>query len=81
VVNLAGAKHATAVSYTADLHYLVTFDRPVDQCAAQITPVNGSQNAALGYFGLPANQLEVTLWQGDLASDIWFGDFDITVNC
>jgi hypothetical protein len=58
----------------------VTFDRPVDQCAAQVTPQGDQETAQVTYFGLPANELEVALWIPNWDSAV-AGDFVITVNC
>jgi hypothetical protein len=80
VVTFASQRHATGVGFGGEFrHYRVAFDRPVDQCAAQVTP-ESHLDAEVGYFGLPANELEVALLVpgGDSAQ---IGDFAITVNC
>lgn len=78
-VTVASQRHVTGALIRGDFHYRVTFDRPVDQCAAQVTPV-GDSYGAVSSFGLPTNELDVALyiqgWDPPVA-----GSFSITVNC
>lgn len=80
-VSFAAQKRAAAVGFGGEfMHYRVTFDRPVDQCAAQVTPQGDQVTGQVTYFGLPTNVLEVALWIPDWDSAV-AGDFVITVNC
>lgn len=80
VVSFAGQKHATEVYLNNDFHYRVSFDRPVDQCAAQVTSQGRHESTQVSYFGLPTNQLDVSLYIPDWEPAV-AGDFVITVNC
>ncbi|MEU0094927.1 hypothetical protein [Kribbella sp. NPDC006257] len=80
-ITFAAQKHATAVGFGGEfMHYRVAFDRPVDQCAAQVTPQGSQVTGQVTYFGLAANELEVALWIPNWDSAVP-GDFVITVNC
>ncbi|MFI5730659.1 collagen-like protein [Kribbella sp. NPDC051587] len=78
-VTVASQRHVTGALIRNDHHYRVTFDRPVDQCAAQVTAVNNAYGA-VDSFGLPTNELDVAFfiqgWDPAVAAD-----FSITVNC
>jgi hypothetical protein len=82
VFGLAAQKHATAVGLGGAFnHYRVTFDRAVDQCAAQVTPLgDGGYMGSVSYLGLPANVLDVSLWVPGHDTAVP-GAFVITVNC
>jgi hypothetical protein len=73
-------RHATEVLVRGDFHYRVTFDRPVDQCAAQVTGIGQGKMTEINYFGLPTNQLDVALYIPDWNSAV-ASDFVLTVNC
>jgi hypothetical protein len=78
-VTIAGQRHATGALIRGDFHYRVTFDRPVDQCAAQVTPVN-NHYGTVDSFDLSTNELDVAFYIQGWESAVP-ADFAITVNC